>query len=154
MVFSNTFKKQGSYGSPRKRPHKREHAWVDVSDDDLEVLARLGEGAGGAVHKVRDRRDGRIMARKTITTREAEPIQILRELRFMSDTNHPNICQFFGAYISPSSSEVKVVMELCEGGSLDAVGRQIKTLNRTISEKTAARLAEGVCLCLILYFII
>ncbi|KAG8698289.1 hypothetical protein FRC11_014515, partial [Ceratobasidium sp. 423] len=34
------------------------------SDDQLEVVARLGEGAGGAVCKVVDKRNGRVMARK------------------------------------------------------------------------------------------
>ncbi|CAE6348558.1 unnamed protein product, partial [Rhizoctonia solani] len=36
------------------------------SDDMLEVVSRLGEGAGGAVSKVIDKRNGRVMARKTI----------------------------------------------------------------------------------------
>jgi hypothetical protein len=34
------------------------------SDDMLEVVSRLGEGAGGAVSKVIDKRNGRVMARK------------------------------------------------------------------------------------------
>lgn len=34
------------------------------SDEVLEVLAKLGESTGGAVSKVKDRRSGRVMARK------------------------------------------------------------------------------------------
>lgn len=34
------------------------------NDEDLEALAQLGEGAGGEVHKVKDRKTGKLMARK------------------------------------------------------------------------------------------
>ncbi|KAF8575110.1 kinase-like protein, partial [Ramaria rubella] len=112
-------------------------------DDDFEDIGRLGEGAGGAVHRVRDKRNNVIMARKTIPTRTTPAIQLIRELSFMS-TDHPNIIVFHGAYISPSSSEVKVLMEVCEGGSLDAVGKKVRELGRRISEKVAGKLAEGI----------
>ncbi|KAJ7091156.1 kinase-like domain-containing protein [Mycena epipterygia] len=113
-------------------------------DDVLEEVSRLGEGAGGAVHKVKDKRTGKIMARKTITTREAPMKQLLRELSIISSTEHINIILFHGAYMSPSSSEVKILMEFCEGGSLEAVGRRIKERNAIVGEKIAGRLAEGV----------
>ncbi|KAJ7163592.1 kinase-like domain-containing protein [Mycena crocata] len=113
-------------------------------DDVLEELSRLGEGAGGAVHKVKDKRTGKIIARKTITTREAPMKQLLRELSIISSTEHINIILFHGAYMSPSSSEVKILMEFCEGGSLEAVGRRIKERNAVVGEKIAGRLAEGV----------
>jgi mitogen-activated protein kinase kinase len=114
------------------------------SDDALDELERLGEGAGGAVHKVRDKRTGLIMARKTITTREAPMKQLLRELEIISSTTHNNITVFYGAYMSPSSSEVKVLMEYCEGQSLEAVGKRIKDRGGRVGEKVAARIAEGV----------
>ncbi|KAJ6500079.1 STE/STE7 protein kinase [Mycena vitilis] len=113
-------------------------------DDVLEELSRLGEGAGGAVHKVKDKRTGKIMARKTITTREAPMHQLLRELTISSSTEHINIILFHGAYMSPSTSEVKILMEFCEGGSLEAVGKRIKERNAVVGEKIAGRLAEGV----------
>ncbi|KAJ7647095.1 STE/STE7 protein kinase [Roridomyces roridus] len=114
------------------------------SDDVLEEVSRLGEGAGGAVHKVKDKRTGKIMARKTITTREAPMKQLLRELSIISSTEHINIILFHGAYMSPSSSEVKILMEYCEGGSLEAIGKKIKERNAIVGEKIAGRLAEGI----------
>lgn len=123
--------------------HRGGYSGDDWADDDFENIGRLGEGAGGAVHKVKDKRSGIIMARKTIPTRTTPAIQLIRELSFMS-TDHPNIIVFHGAYISPSSSEVKLLMEVCEGGSLDAVGKKVRELGRRISEKVAAKLAEGV----------
>ncbi|KAF9469896.1 kinase-like domain-containing protein [Collybia nuda] len=114
------------------------------SDDCLEELSRLGEGAGGAVHKVKDKRTGKIMARKTITTRESPMKQLLREVSIISSTQHVNIILFHGAYMSPSSSEVKILMEFCEGGSLETVGKRIKDRGAIVGEKIAGRLAEGV----------
>jgi mitogen-activated protein kinase kinase len=114
------------------------------SDDVLEEVCRLGEGAGGAVHKVKDKRSGKILARKTITTREAPMKQLERELSIMSSTQHINIIHFHGAYMSPSSSEVKILMDYCEGGSLESIGKQIKERNAIVGEKIAGRLAEGV----------
>lgn len=115
------------------------------SDDVLEELSRLGEGAGGAVYKVRDKRTGAIMARKSITTLEAPMKQLLREIKIISSTSHVNIIQFYGAYMSSSSSEVKVLMEYGEGGSLESVGKQMRLIGGRVSEKVAGRLAEGVC---------
>ncbi|TFK68662.1 kinase-like protein [Pluteus cervinus] len=114
------------------------------SDDRLEELSRLGEGAGGAVHKVRDKLKGVFLARKTITTREAPMKQLLRELSIISSTKHVNIILFYGAYMSPSSSEIKIIMEFCEGGSLESVGKRIKERGGVVAEKIAGRLAEGV----------
>lgn len=114
------------------------------SDAVLEELARLGEGQGGAVHKVRDIRTNRIFARKTITTREAPLKQLERELSISSSCKHINIIQFYGAYMSPSSSEVKVMMEFGAGGSLEAVSKRIKERGARIGEGVAGRLAEGV----------
>lgn len=116
----------------------------DWSDDMFEVIKRLGEGAGGAVHEVKDKRNGLIMARKTITTRETPPKQLLRELSYMKKTQHPNICKYYGAYISPSSSEVKVLMEACEGGSLEVIGKRIRERQGRVGERVASRIAEGV----------
>ncbi|KAG9316390.1 kinase-like domain-containing protein [Chiua virens] len=113
------------------------------SDSILEELSRLGEGQGGAVHKVRDIRTNRIFARKTITTREAPLKQLERELSISSSSKHMNIIQFYGAYMSPSSSEVKVVMEYCAGGSLEAVGKRIKDRGARIGEAVSGRIAEG-----------
>jgi mitogen-activated protein kinase kinase len=124
------------------------------SDEFLQELDRLGEGAGGAVHKVRDKRTDVVMARKTITTREAPMKQLNRELSFMSTTSHTNIIKFYAAYISPSSSEIKLLMEFCEGGSLEAVGKRIREKGWRVGEKVAGRLAEGVSFgfCLTLTF--
>lgn len=117
---------------------------TEWSDAIFDEVSRLGEGAGGAVHEVRDRRTGKVLARKTITTREAPMKQVVRELGIITTIKHPNIIRFYGAYMSPSSSEVKVVMEICPGKSLEAVGKRIKERGARVGEKVAGRLAEGI----------
>ncbi|PPQ85876.1 hypothetical protein CVT26_003982, partial [Gymnopilus dilepis] len=117
---------------------------LEFTDETLEVLSRLGEGAGGAVHKVRCISTSQIYARKTITTRETSMRQVVRELNIIATSGHVNIVQCFGAYMSPSSSEVKIVMEYCEGGSLEAVGRKLKEVGAVVGERVAGRIADGV----------
>lgn len=116
----------------------------EYNDNVLEELTRLGEGAGGAVHKVKDKRTGEILACKTIPTRTTPARQVLRELQFLSSSVHDNIITFYGAYMSPSTSEVKVVTEVCDGQSLEAVGKRVIELNAASSEKVLGKLAEGV----------
>ncbi|KAF8628878.1 hypothetical protein AX15_003664 [Amanita polypyramis BW_CC] len=117
---------------------------TNYTDEAFEQLDTLGEGAGGIVHKVKEKRSGKVMARKTIMTREAPMKQLLRELQIVSSNRHPNIIHFYGAYMSPSTSEVKILMDYCEGGSLEAVGKQIKERGAVVGEMIAARIAEGV----------
>ncbi|CAA7261678.1 unnamed protein product [Cyclocybe aegerita] len=114
------------------------------SDTVFEELSRLGEGAGGAVHKVRHIPSGIIMARKTITTLEAPRRQLERELSIAASAQHVNIIKWHGAYMTPSSNEIKILMEYCEGGSLEAVGKRIRERGAIVGEKIAGRLAEGV----------
>jgi hypothetical protein len=117
----------------------------EFSDEVLEVTSRLGEGAGGAVHEVRDKRDGAVYARKTITTRDSTSIrQVLRELHIITGTRHRNIVLCYGVYMSPSSSEVRIIMEYCDGRSLESVGKKLKEVGAIMGEKTAGRIAEGV----------
>ncbi|PPQ77207.1 hypothetical protein CVT25_011053 [Psilocybe cyanescens] len=116
----------------------------EFSDAVFEEIGRLGEGAGGAVHKVRHKPTGVIMARKTITTLEAPRKQLERELSIAATAKHVNIIQWYGAYMSPSSSEVKILLEYGEGGSLEAVGKRIKERGAIVGEKIAGRLAEGI----------
>ncbi|KAF8973135.1 kinase-like domain-containing protein [Flammula alnicola] len=116
----------------------------EFSDNVFEELSRLGEGAGGAVHKVRHKPTGMIMARKTITTLEAPRKQLERELSIAASAKHVNIIQWYGTYMSPSSSEIKILLEYGEGGSLEAVGKRIKERGARVGEKIAGRLAEGI----------
>jgi mitogen-activated protein kinase kinase len=114
------------------------------SDEVLKVVEHLGEGASGAVETVQDTRTGRRLARKTIITHEGPLKQLVRELAFLAGLRHMNIVRFYGAYMSASNHEVKLVMELCEGRSLAAIGEQIRRRKGRVGEKVARVLAEGI----------
>ena len=114
------------------------------SDDVLEVVSVLGEGASGAVQAVRDTRTGRRYARKTIATHEGPLKQLARELAFLAGLRHAHIVRFYGAYMNPSNTEVKLVMELCEGRSLATIREEIRRRKGRVGEKVARVLAEGV----------
>jgi mitogen-activated protein kinase kinase len=43
-----------------------------------------------------------------------------------------------------SSSTISIIMEFCEGGSLDGVYREVKKLGGRTGEKVLGKVAEGV----------
>ncbi|KAF8600431.1 Pkinase-domain-containing protein, partial [Ceratobasidium sp. AG-I] len=90
---------------------------------------------------------GKIMARKTISTGTCPATQLLRELE-VCQLDHPNIVHFYGAYLysQSDSSEVNFLMEYCEGGSFDAIMRQLRIHSPgiRIAERVQARLAREV----------
>ncbi|KAF7371245.1 MAP kinase kinase MKK2/SSP33 [Mycena sanguinolenta] len=95
-------------------------AW---GDDVLEEISPLTIREDGPVHKVKVKHTGEIMVRKTIT-----PLQ-------GADKAAPT---------PPRHHFVKMLLEFCEGGSLEAVGKRIKELKAVIEEDIAGHLAEGV----------
>ncbi|KAJ6560198.1 kinase-like domain-containing protein [Mycena capillaripes] len=95
---------------------------VDWDDDVLEEIFRLGEG--GAVHK-------------------SQTKQLPPQLSIISSLEHINIILFHGTYMS-SPREVKILLEYCEGSSLEAVGKRIKERNAIVGENVAGHLAEGI----------
>ena len=117
--------------------------WTEA-ENHLEDVERLGKGASGEVFKVRDKRTNKFLARKIIQARSTPPKQLVRELNALSTAKNINLIRVYGVYISPSSSEVKVVMELCEGQSLEAISERIKRLGNRASEKVVRKIGEGV----------
>ena len=63
---------------------------ADWSDDVLEEVSRLGEGAGGAVHQVKDKRSGSSWLARHLPPAGSMK-QLLRELSIISSTAHPNV---------------------------------------------------------------
>ena len=46
--------------------------------------------------------------------------------------------------MTPSHTELNILMEFAEGGSLEAVGKRIRERGAIVGEKIAGRIAEGV----------
>ncbi|KAG9244970.1 BcMKK1, mitogen-activated protein kinase [Calycina marina] len=112
----------------------------------IEELGSLGEGAGGAVTKCKLKGGKLVFAMKVITTNPDPDVkkQIVRELGFNKDCASDHICRYYGAFVEPSTATISIAMEYCEGGSLDAVYREVKKLGGRTGEKVLGKIAEGV----------
>jgi len=142
--------------------HKPDSKWIDVSilirsirtsgsaaaietdwkDEFIEDLGYLGRGASGTVHKVKDKRNGMIMARKTMWVDGANHQHVRREISFLATCIHPNIMGFFGGYTT--SSQVHLLTEYCEGGSLDSVSRRLIETGSRVEEHVVGTVAEQI----------
>ncbi|KAJ9098093.1 hypothetical protein QFC20_006041 [Naganishia adeliensis] len=118
----------------------------ELDPSDYETLERLGEGASGAVEKVRDRKTGKIMALKIITTSPNPSIhkQILRELQFLNECQSPFIVDHYGSFLTSNDTCIGILMEYCEAGSLDSLAQKIKKRRARTSEKVLGRIAESI----------
>lgn len=70
--------------------------------------------------------------------------QIVRELEFNKSCASDHICRYYGAFEDESSGQISIVMEFCEGGSLDSIYREVKKLGGRTGEKVLGKVAQGV----------
>ncbi|GAA5996771.1 uncharacterized protein JCM10292_003193 [Rhodotorula paludigena] len=119
---------------------------LDIRPDTIEDRGRLGEGASGEVRKVLHKPTGLIMAKKTITTSPNPKLhkQHLRELLFMRDCTHPNIVQYYGAYLEANNTQIGIVMEFCEAGSLERLYKKVQDKGYRTGEKVLGKIAESI----------
>ena len=115
-------------------------------EGNLEFIGHLGDGASGVVSKVRVRSTGKIVARKVISTSPNPAIhrQLMRELNINQTCSSPFIVDFYGVFFDPAEASVVMCMEYCEGGSMDAVYKQVRRRNGRIGEKILLKVAECV----------
>lgn len=84
-----------------------------------EVVSELGEGGMGRVYKAVDTELGREVAVKVL--RSSDPFEANRfrgEAEMIAALDHPNIVKVFDI-ATPPDGRPYLVLELCEGGSLD-----------------------------------
>ena len=115
-------------------------------EGNLEFLGHLGDGASGVVSKVRIISTGQIIARKVISTSPNPAIhrQLMRELDINQTCRSPFIVDFYGVFFDPAEASVVMCMEFCDGGSMDAVYKQVRRRNGRIGEKILLKVAECV----------
>ncbi|ORY34896.1 kinase-like domain-containing protein [Naematelia encephala] len=114
--------------------------------DELIHIRRLGEGTGGAVELVQDPHTQKIMAKKVIA-RTANPSmhkQLLRELKILNDCQSPFIVEHYGSFLAEHDSQIGILMEYCEGGSLDSLVGRMKRKNMRCTEPVLGRIAASV----------
>src|SRR5437016_13110492 len=90
-----------------------------------EILALIGKGGMGEVHRARDTRLGREVAIKVSAERFSDRFD--REARVVASLNHPNICTLYD--VGPDY----LVMELLNGPTLaDRIARGKSRLDKAL----------------------
>ncbi|KAJ2432453.1 Protein kinase C signaling pathway involved MAPKK protein, partial [Coemansia sp. RSA 2424] len=119
-----------------------------LSDENIKVMRKLGEGSVGTVHKVEYLPKRKIMARKLMAVYpdETNHRQIMRELKLLKQCQSPFIVKYYGAYFSEDDDgqSIAICMEYCEGGSLESVYKRVSKLNAQIGEGVLGKVALAV----------
>lgn len=119
-------------------------------DERFEVLAQVGSGGMGTVYRVRDRRDGRVLALKMLAAGDeasaAAQHRFKREFRALARLSHPNIVAVHdhGTW----QGRLYFSMDFVEGRSLRELADHDRPLARTGPHAFAAylkRLADLFC---------
>ena len=79
--------------------------------------------------------------------RTANPLehrQILRELRYLNSCSSPNIVRHFGSFLSDHDTQICILMEFCEAGSLDSLMQRMIDRGARSSEHVLGRIASAV----------
>ncbi|KAJ3274129.1 hypothetical protein HDV01_003412 [Terramyces sp. JEL0728] len=113
---------------------KAQLAHITVKQDPetlFELLEHIGTGSYGEVFKARSIEKGNSVAVKIIKLEPGEELdEVLNEVNFLRDCNHPNIVSYIGCYIKKGTVRgqkiVWIVMEYCGGGSVEAAGKNLK----------------------------
>ncbi|CAN6309616.1 unnamed protein product [Urochloa humidicola] len=111
---------------------------------DFEKLALLGRGNGGAVYKVAHRRTGALYALKVLHRGDpaggaASEVDALRR----ADTS-PHVVRCHSVLPASSSGDVALLLELVDGGSLDAVVARRGAFPEPALAEVAAQVLAGL----------
>jgi mitogen-activated protein kinase kinase len=78
------------------------------------------------------------------TTNPTMHKQLLRELKFLDACTSPYIVQHYGSFLTERDSQIGILMEYCEGGSLDGLVGRMKKRDMRCSEHVLGRIAASV----------
>ncbi|AIN96905.1 protein kinase, putative [Leishmania panamensis] len=113
---------------------------IHVREEDpkemFEIIESVGVGNFGVVLKARNRVTGDIVAIKQVPLSDTDKEDldiIVKEVEILQECDHPNIVRFYGTY--QSMGVLWIVMEYCEGGSVDMAYDQLR---RPLSEPLIA----------------
>mmetsp|Transcript_91338 Transcript_91338/g.263623 ORF Transcript_91338/g.263623 Transcript_91338/m.263623 type:complete len:623 (+) Transcript_91338:3-1871(+) len=115
-----------------------------------EPVSKLGEGAFGIAHLVRDSRSSALRVLKTISKRQAQVPQgqLETEIRNMKSCDHPHIVRLFEYY--EDYENIYLIMEHAEGGELRQALDQQKQKGLNLPEPWVSTVVKQ-CLLAIAY---
>jgi serine/threonine protein kinase len=110
------------------------------------LLEQLGKGGMGSVYKAYDETLGRTIALKvmqqSIGQDRAFVEQFLQEARALAAINNPHIVQIYS--YGEENGQPYIVMELVDGGRLDHIQEQRKSLDEAFVLQTAQQVIRGL----------
>ncbi|KAI5846061.1 kinase-like domain-containing protein [Tricharina praecox] len=98
--------------------------------EQFDVLEVIGRGSFGLVHRVRRKRDGKILVRKTVfygDMKDKDRQQLTAECGILSQVKHPNVVEYFDREHDKVNATLNLYMEYCGNGDL---GHTIKQCRR------------------------
>ncbi|KAJ3088988.1 Serine/threonine-protein kinase 4 [Quaeritorhiza haematococci] len=107
----------------------------------VELLETIGKGNYGYVYKGRMTATGEITAVKVVFLKEDELRETLLEMEILKACTHPNVTRFMGCFLK--GLDLWICMELCDGGALDSVYRNLK--KPLTEDQIASIIYESVC---------
>ncbi|KAG5482481.1 hypothetical protein CUR178_05620 [Leishmania enriettii] len=114
----------------------RIHVREEDPNELFEIVESIGVGNFGVVLKARNRATDDIVAIKQVPLSDTDKEDldtIVKEVEILQECDHPNIVRFYGTY--HSMGVLWIVMEYCEGGSVDTA---YDLLRRPLSEPLIA----------------
>jgi len=85
--------------------------------------------------------DRQVIAR---TTNPDMHKQLLRELKILDQCSSPFIVEHYGSFLAERDAQIGIMMEYCEGGSLDSLVTSMKKTGMRCSEHVLGRIASSV----------
>ncbi|KAI6191200.1 Non-specific serine/threonine protein kinase [Aphelenchoides bicaudatus] len=101
-------------------------------EDVFDIVAKVGEGSYGSVHKAIHRETKQTLAVKKVPV-DTDLQEIIKEITIMQQCDSPYIVKYFGSYFK--SSDLWIIMELCDAGSVSDLMRLRRT---TLNEAEAS----------------
>ena len=108
-----------------------------MSIKDFSIIKKLGSGSFSDVYKVKRLSDQSEYAMKKVklmklSVKERE--NALNEIRILASVNHKNVIGYKEAFFDELTNELCIIMELANGGDLDAKITQAKNLKSFVKE--------------------
>ncbi|KAI6205898.1 Non-specific serine/threonine protein kinase [Aphelenchoides besseyi] len=97
-------------------------------EDVFNVIAKVGEGSYGSVHKAIHKETGHILAVKKVPV-DTDLQEIIKEITIMQQCDSHYVVKYYGSYFK--NSDLWIVMEYCGAGSVSDI---MRLRRKTLSE--------------------
>ena len=125
--------------------------------DEYDILAQIGKGTYGLVHKAVDKVNGSIVALKQVLIkheREGFPVTAIREIKILKQLHHPNIVDLIDIICDyrdeATPSTIFIVFELCTRDLAAAIHDRLPLRGSLSTNETKwifRQIMEGVAYC-------